>query len=452
MTPDINDDFDVDNQDDFDKGAAERASVKDMWDSNPLLKIAAVVLGVAVLAGAYMTFMGGVDPADNISSGPLADKAVKQVAATAELDDEYKQAIEDQNKKQAEEAMVAGGSAIPTPIATAQDGGIDIADQQAKNASDPLAEWRQQAEAARQEEDLLPPEDELDQMDPNALPENVAMVQPVRPQAVMKMDPEAAKALSTQMRTIISAQVPLKANKATITARESAYKTFMKQEATAKANAARAATTGGDGLGGGGVAASAGSSRSKTAGTKTIIPAGAISYAQTINQLNSDIEGPVLAQVLSGPFAGGRALGEFETKDEYLVISFRRIIKDGVSYNVNAIALNEDTTLAAHQTDVDRHYFTRVILPAAAKFVEGYGSAVAETGTSSTVTAGGGVVQDQPEPDAGEEVYKGVEEASAKVSEILDAGAERPITVHVAKGTTMGLLFMDPVTTANAGK
>lgn len=129
-----------------------------------------------------------------------------------------------------------------------------------------------------------------------------------------------------------------------------------------------------------------------------------------------------------------------------------RIIKDGVAYTVNGIALDEKTTLAAHQTDVDYHYFTRVILPAAAKFIEGYGSSIAETGTQSTTTNGGGVVQDQPEPSEKESLYKGVEEASSKVSEILDEGADRPITVKVAKGTTMGILFMDEVSTASAGK
>ena len=176
-----------------------------------------------------------------------------------------------------------------------------------------------------------------------------------------------------------------------------------------------------------------------------IVPAGTVTYAQLLTELNSDIKGPALAHVLSGPFAGGRALGSFTLQDEYLVITFERVVKDGQSYAIEAIALDQDTTLAGMQSDVDRHYFSRVILPAAAKFVEGMAGAYAETQTSTT-SNGDTIVQDEEELSTEEEIASGVEEAATKVSEILDENADKPVTVVVKKGTTMGILFVEPVT------
>ncbi len=56
-------------------------------------------------------------------------------------------------------------------------------------------------------------------------------------------------------------------------------------------------------------------------------------------------------------------MGKMSTQDEYIVITFDRIIKDGVSYRINGIALDQNTTLPAQQGDVDHHYFERIILP-----------------------------------------------------------------------------------------
>src|SRR5690606_4524314 len=108
------------------------------------------------------------------------------------------------------------------------------------------------------------------------------------------------------------------------------------------------------------------------------------------------------------------ALGQFNRQNEYLTLDFNRIVKDGVSYQISGIAMDEKTTLVGLASEVDNHYFQRIILPAAAKFIEGYAGAVAETGTSTTTTAGGGVVQETPEPDATDELYKGLETSASK--------------------------------------
>jgi hypothetical protein len=273
---------------------------------------------------------------------------------------------------------------------------------------------------------------------------------------------EAAKALLEQMRVIIAAQTPPKPDKAVISPETSPYKK-LKAVLEAKEAAAAAAAAKDDSAPGG---ASSGAAGGGTAGApaageaekQTIVPAGSIVYAQLLTELNSDIMGPALVQILSGPFAGGRAIGKVKVKEaynEYMVLTFSTLVKDGVSYKMNGIAMDENTTLTGQATDIDHHYLDRIIMPAAAKFVEGYGGALAKTGSTVAPPTGAGaepVTVAEPKPSPKEGLFKGLEESTKVVTEIIGKSAERPVTVKIAKGTTMGIFFIDPVTTGDAGK
>lgn len=453
-------DFDIDNQDDdFEQEAGGagggRASLKETWDNNPLMKVGAVVLGAAVLFGAYMIFA----PKDE---GPQG-KAVTSISGTEQVrttpgtvddvDGDMRERLTEQNEQDLKRSAQQGGSFIPLPIDSSKSEDISIPAQPNREAEDPLQAWRQ---AARDRANLdvasAPEQDAPNLKDPEIVP----MPTPVRPQqAAMKMDPNVAKALSEQMRVIISAQAPAVSKVKQITREDSAYAVMKREELEMqRANL----SAGGAALGGFGTttaAAPRGSSVQPVADDATkervIVTAGSIAYAQLLNELNSDIPGPVLAHVLSGPFAGGRALGKYSKHEEFLVLEFSVIVKDAVGYQIDGIALDEKTTLAGLQTGIDRHYFRRVILPAAAKFLEGFTSAAAKTVTSVTTTPGGGVVQQEEELDTKKELMKGAEEAAGEIAGALTEEAKRPITIKVAKGTTMGILMLKTVTTEDAG-
>ncbi len=444
-------DVDIDTQEDFDKEPVKSASMKDTWDNNPLLKIGALVVGIVLIAFIYVKFIAGEDEKVNISTMNGAGTDLKNKVGQGIDDEVYRKAIETENAANAKKAAAGGGSAMPLPIGASQGEQLSVPPPTPAAASDPLAEWRQKAEARRLslESETAPPESEETEVAP------VPMVTPIRPQATMKLDPAVAKQLTEQMRSIITTQAPKNSTRVRVTKRDSLWVQKVKADKIAEQKrkqqelrdeAAEGKTTyNADGT----VSEVKGD---KIAKEKLIVPAGNIAYAQLLNDLNSDVDGPALAQVMSGPFEGGRAIGDFEKQDEYLTLNFKRIVKDGVSYSINGIALDEDTTLAAHQTDVDHHYFQRIVLPAAAAFLTGYTASVAETGQSTTTTPGGGVATDIPEPDANESIMEGVTQASTVVANILNEGQSRPITVYVKRGTTMGILFLDSVKTSNAEK
>lgn len=440
MTNNDMNDIDIDNDGDFEKEAPQKASLKDTWESNPALKIAAVVLGGAVLVGAYMTFMGGDDAVvETRVQGPNVNVEAKAGEKTEDL--AYNEQLKKQDEAALQEAAATGGSHIPVLQGEVTASGIQLPETGGEQQANPLDEWRKRAETRRfeMEKDVMEEEEA-----PQA--EVIPVVAPVRPQQTMKADPAVSQRLSEQMRVIITAQAPVRMQTSSITPVNSEYVTMLEeqkkleQEAQTKAGSSKASGSG----------ASSGSGGDGKDKPKVIVAAGSIIYAQLLNELNSDVDGPALAQILSGPFRGGRALGTFEKQEEYLTLSFKRFVKQGVVYNVDGIALDEETTLPAHQTDVDHHYWSRIILPAAASFIQGYAQAVAETGTSTTTTAGGGVATEEPEPDEKEELLKGVENAASTIGSVFQENASKEITVIVAKGTTMGILLMDSVTTEDA--
>ena len=180
---------------------------------------------------------------------------------------------------------------------------------------------------------------------------------------------------------------------------------------------------------------------------EVLLPAGEILYAQLLTEANTDAPGPVLAQILSGPLKGSRILGSFEEQEELLTLNFETVVYEEESLSVDAVALDPATTLPAMATEVDHRYFKRIILPAAAAFVEGLAGAIGETTTVTVVTDGGTVVDAQEEPDSEQEVALGIEEAGQELGEILDEIADdTEVMIRIAAGTPIGILFLEPVT------
>jgi intracellular multiplication protein IcmE len=146
---------------------------------------------------------------------------------------------------------------------------------------------------------------------------------------------------------------------------------------------------------------------------------------------------------------GARLIGSFQmVSNRYLTLRFSRAIYKGREYTIDAYALDPQTTLGALATDVDRHYFSRIVIPAAAKFLQGYAQAVAQRGTTVVVNNSSTIASQEP-LDGREQVIMGASEAINQVSQVVQQDlANRPVTVKVAAGTRMGLLFINSVTTA----
>lgn len=416
-----------------------KPNFKEIWQNNPALKIAAFA-GAVVFAGLILFIFAGPKEEPKKSSVSLGTAAEVSEAPGQDVSPAYEDALRDKNQERAEQARQIGASALPTPIGDGR-GRLAAPVAPTKPATDPLAEWRKAVEERRKK--LSEPSGDISGIE---RPEVAPVVQPIQQQPAQqkKFDPAYVDLMLAQMQAILETKQPKPATGLVITAIPSEY-----DDVLAAKKAGDGAAGGAGGVGGG----TDGTDDTAAAEEKdeVIVQAGEVLYAQLLTALNSDTPGPVLAQIVSGPLAGSRIIGSFEKTDEYLIVSFGTVIYDNENYDVEAVALNPKTTLPAVASKVDNHYFARIVLPAAAAFVEGMGKAVAQTDNTTVTVNGETVTTETSNLDTKEELAKGAEEASSKISDILDEYGDRKSdpTVTVKAGIPIGIFFVAPVTKAN---
>jgi hypothetical protein len=184
-----------------------------------------------------------------------------------------------------------------------------------------------------------------------------------------------------------------------------------------------------------------------TTAAKVIVNAGTVSYAQLLTEANSDVPGPIMALIVSGPLKGARAIGQFTVSPgyDYLVLTFKLADLKGMDYKIDALALDPDTTLGGMATETDQRYMTRLVLPAAAAFLQGFGSALGQ-GNSSITTNGDTTIFQQSSNGFKQGEYDGISAAAQTAGQFFQnqANLVKPL-VRVAAGTPMGLFFVDTV-------
>jgi intracellular multiplication protein IcmE len=404
---------------DMGEGADDEASSFDDFEgskekgkafSGPVAKIGIIAAAVVAVLAIIILFGGEEKKIDASAVAPV-DK-VDAVPGTGELSPAMKEALINRNEQEAENAARTGTSAMPMQVET-PDSRLSLPGDEGAQEEDPLERWRKiQEERQKRESGAQRPEPP-----------------PVNPHA--EAINTLAKSMAKQMQAVLDAQEPVAAQVETIASSDYLEDQREKEKQKKEEEAAKAGT----------------STTVDPIILDIIQPAGTIEYAQLITEANSDAPGPVLAQIASGPLAGARILGQFEVKEEYLTLSFNTVVVDGISYGMNGVALDPATANPGIVTEIDRRYFSRVILPAAAAFVEGMGSAIAESGTTTVTVKGETVATEEEDLNTEQEIYKGVEEAAGKMSEIIDeeAGKIQPM-LKIHAGTPISILFMEPVT------
>lgn len=434
----------------------EKSSLKTrvvtLWQENPVFKVGVIVIGIIVLYIGYSAAFGTNDQEDVYSRTGQA-RNVTSVPGEEDLDPTFREAVEETNIQRAEEAKRLGTSALPTPIGST-DSRIEVPDVDVSESENPLDVWRRRSEAVNIEspEDESAEDENFEQIAPELSLAPHTQMQPRMPQqgaggTAQPDTTEMTTRFAEQMRVILGTKQP--PSPSLISSNyPSPYEQYLEQRAAME----QARSQGGDPAQQG---SAPGADNAEGApymedGTaesegEVLLPAGTVVYAQILNALNSDMEGPVLAHILSGPFAGSRAIGQFQRENDHLVITFERIVQEDDVYTAQAYALDADTTLTGVRSDVDRHWVRRVVLPAAAEFIAGMGAAIAESNqTTVTVDQGAGISETE-EPDARQEVARGVEQSADKVSDILDDESDVEITVTLDKGTPIGMLFTESI-------
>jgi intracellular multiplication protein IcmE len=400
------------------------SSLGDVWKSSPIVKLGLIAGALVVVVGAVALFGGENTKVETSAVGSASD--LKQSPGMQEVSPTMKQALEESNQQRIEQAVSQGESVFPTPIEPPKT--LLPVPAQDTQSEDPLVRWRQ-----LQEERIRIQREQEQQAE-----KRKREVEDPKKQQSTEIWKQA---MVTQITQIVSAPKENTLSKMTVT------------DMAQLQQQSGAGVPGLSGLSAANLQQLAGAVQQQPGMiapelSKVVIPAGEIEYAQLLVEANSDIPGPIVALMASGPFSGARMMGSFSKKEEYIVMQFTSITgKDGNSIPIQAYAVDPDTTLTGMATDVDHRYLERIILPVAAKFIEGVGSAIAESGSTTVAVEGETVTSSQEDLDLKQEVFKGVENAAQKIGEIFDEeGNKTEILVRVRAGTPMGLLFTQPVT------
>ncbi len=412
------------------EGEGGGTKFKDLVDNNPMVKFGLVGAVIITLIGAFMIFGGKKQQ----TPGSFVMRAPEQKVApgTENVSQNYAKAIEDVNKQNVEKAIKTGESTLPIPVSTPT-GKLNPGDN-AQPTEDPLERWRRiQDERTRREQEQ---KSGLQQKDPNA-------------QAIKDM----AQAMSAQMQSILAGIKPVKLQNDSVTTVEKLkdmIKDFKKDQQDAL-NDEMAALGINQGTGGAGT--NPNQSGNNQQPVEILIPAGSIGYAQLVTGANSDYKQPVLGVIVGGPLAGDRIIGAFEHQkdDDYLVLKFKKVIIDGIEHDINALAVDPTSDYSNLATDVDHHYFKRVVIPGAVAFIQALAEGIAEPGQSTSQSTTSTVIT-TPQLKPAQYFWKGLGKSTEKMGDTIDKmNKDVDTTVVVAPGTPIGLIFIDPVTDQASG-
>ena len=176
--------------------------------------------------------------------------------------------------------------------------------------------------------------------------------------------------------------------------------------------------------------------------TATTIPgvrAGDGLYARTVYAVNSDHDGPVVLEILQPPLAGAVATGRFERVRDRLVVRIDRLEFRGRAIAVDAWAVDLACACYGVAGDVDRHWFERLLLPAAVRFAEGFFAAHAEP--EETIRLEDGAVYETSRRTPRQAVLAGAGNAARTAGDILLQDAPTAATVRIPRNSELVLMF-----------
>lgn len=179
-------------------------------------------------------------------------------------------------------------------------------------------------------------------------------------------------------------------------------------------------------------------------GMPPLYKAGDIIFAIMETSVNSDEPGPVLSEVISGPLKGAKLIGSFKRVDAQLFIEFSLLSapnKDQ-SLPVKAVAIDPQTARTALSTNVDYHRLLRYSTLFASSFLQGVGDAILAGIQPETWVTGESITISDVSVSTRDAALVGLGEVGTKMGEKLDPLFDRPPTVTLDSGTSIGLLFL----------
>lgn len=177
--------------------------------------------------------------------------------------------------------------------------------------------------------------------------------------------------------------------------------------------------------------------------------AGDILFGTLVTRALSTAPSAIIGEIASpGPLQGARLIGSFSQQYDRLLITFNRLsLPDGRFADIEAVAIDANTSLSTLADDVAYHTLKRYALAAGAAFLSGFGEALAGTDEVIIVADDGTVRTQQTEQSLAEALSGGLAAGAEAITRDVEFELQRlrTPTVVVREGTTIGLVLLKDI-------
>lgn len=185
----------------------------------------------------------------------------------------------------------------------------------------------------------------------------------------------------------------------------------------------------------------------------SLIKGGTIFFAVLDTAINSDYpDTPVMATIVEGKYKGAKMLGRIVTTKgvtgqmDRVSLNFTVMNDDSwpKSKSITAYGIDPDTARTAIASSVDYHYLMRFGAIMGTAFLQGYATSITNAGTSTTGIFGTSTTH--PALAGSEKIWVGLGQVGQTLGAATQNYINRPPTVRVDSGVSLGILFMTDVT------
>lgn len=191
--------------------------------------------------------------------------------------------------------------------------------------------------------------------------------------------------------------------------------------------------------------------------------------ARLSSPVDTDSSAFASAEITTGKLAGAYLIGQVRLAGEGVQFEFTGMRHKNVTYPINAIALDQTTSTSAVQGELDRKLLQRYVFPVLMAYTGAYATAKAQVpltttplnsalppSTSSdgqTIVLPSGYTDygiTRPSPTAPQARAAGVAAAVSAGNSVTSKLAAEPVRVSMPNGTSIGIMFRQPVLASSA--
>ena len=370
------------------------------WMKTSFFRVLLLLAGVSVIFGGFIYVQTPSSQALHPSSAAITVPEMDDLPGNAKTP-AYEESLKGASRERVKAAQEKGGSAITTPL---------LKEKQKEKAEDKAL-----PEDQNKPSETLSPAPDLERRTPDIVPSSQGQEGASRREQI--------EALSQLMQAQIQEQFelwkPVSAKIVTVTEKETPSVTPAPSAQTLKGD----------------------QERKDKQPTFPLHP-GEVLYGTLETEANSDLPSPVIAKVLSGALKGATVMGQFKPGRESLMLEFHTLTWQGQQAEIEGVAVDPHTSSFGLATDVNHHYFERMVWPMAAAFISGYGDISRMPSTRSRVQGLSETVETRPFSP-----HDKLASAAGKGAETLgrileEKGKDLPNTIVVAPGTEIGILLL----------